>query len=1564
MTKILSFFYIFLFLLYSPLLMANQQVEREKIQLTLEEQQWINSHIVQVGVEQWSPVVFSNNGSDIDGVTGDFLKRIIQSTGLKIQIINDNWNDLLKDFKDQKIDLLPATYFTVERAEFGLYSSKYFKLKDYLYINQNNNSIKSMSDLNGKKLAIIEGYGTIDKIKEKFPNIKLIYTKDLDDSINQVLNNTADALYEGQIAVEKKINEELITGLKGIAQSSFKSPGIHFFSNIEQPLLQSILQKGLENISIKERDKILSKWLSNVKPKESKAALNTEDKKITVAIDYEYTPLTYKSFQGKPEGLFVEFWKLWSQKSGYKVEFKFYNWNASIEAVKNGEVIFHSGLYIDQEWSVNSDKFYELKTTFYQLKNSASKKKPKIGLIDNSYAENVYQYYPDAEIIIYEDYGPLLHGLLDHSIDLFYDDEIAVDMFLLKHGAKLKLEKLNDKSSVSNIYAITNKSNEQYIKIFNQGLSKINKEELAQIELDILGHKKGYYSGFLKFLDKSLNLSKEEKAWLQNKPLVNVGGELDWAPFDFVKDGKYQGISKEIIDLIVKKTDLNIQYITGQTWKELLQDFRVGKLDILPAMYFTDSREEYTNFTKPYFKIKDYVFARSDDKSIKTQDDLKNKKIAVLDGYAIIDNLIQKLPNIDLLRVNSIQEGINAVLVQKADVYIVSYPTMMYTLASMMQTGMKPVLPIDYYTNDLRIGINKSKPILASIIKKSLNAISIEEKNNIFNKWAAIKEINQKIILTESEKLWVQQNPIINVANEMDWPPFDYNEFDKPKGLSIDYIQLLAKKIGIKIAFVNGHSWPKLLELFKNKYIDVLPALYRNSEREQYTLYTSPYYKGKLGIFTRKEDQSIQAYTDLIGKKVGMQTADGAIPIVKKYIPDIEISELENNSKLVQALSTKKFDAIIGNPLLYYHYANENQITNLHLVDYLSMDQQQQLNISLHIGVQKENKLLHQILKKAMKSISQQEMKKLHEKWTFQRTSTEIDKRIPLSNKEATWIKKHPIITYSEVNWKPLSIIENNKMTGIMGDYLDLVSKRTGINFKLVPASSWPNVLDLFKSEQIDLIPGIGFSDQEKELGLLSNRYAKYPMAIVTGNDYKYIENLSTLKGKKIAVPKFYTSYNFLLKNYPDLTLMTTKDVPEALLLVQNEQADAFVGHIAPALYYLSKLNLSNLKISGTTNFDFEHSYLVQKKYPVLQSILNKAVKSITEKEKAKIYSNWVQTTVQQKVDYTLLIQIVTVLLLVVIAIVYWNYKLKALVAAKTRSLKEFNLNLENIVAERTYQLNQEKSFVSTLLDSQEQLIITTDGKKIRTANQSLFQYYHVNSTEQFIEKFGKCICETFDTNAPTGYLQKNMGEQNWIEYIISNPGKSHKAQICQNNLTSIFSVSASKLTSQDKLNLAVFTDITEMEKVKKEVEEINKHTRDSIEYASLIQGALIPDNHVFDRYFNDSFAIWHPKDIVGGDIYLVEEINENEVIIMVIDCTGHGVPGAFVTMLVKAVERQLTANLNEENVISPAKILSLFNKSIKHLLQQESVDSISNAGFDGGILYYNKTENLYHFQY
>jgi len=84
----------------------------------------------------------------------------------------------------------------------------------------------------------------------------------------------------------------------------------------------------------------------------------------------------------------------------------------------------------------------------------------------------------------------------------------------------------------------------------------------------------------------------------------------------------------------------------------------------------------------------------------------------------------------------------------------------------------------------------------------------------------------------------------------------------------------------------------------------------------------------------------------------------------------------------------------------------------------------------------------------------------------------------------------------------------------------------------------------------------------------------------------------------------------------------------------------------------------------------------------------------------------------------------------------------------------------------------------------------------------------------------------------------------------------------------------------------------------------------------------------------------------------------------MLIDCTGHGVPGAFVTMLVKAIERQIVSKIeNDKNIdVSPAWILSYFNKTMKKLLQQEDKNSISNSGFDGGIIYYNRKNQILKF--
>ena len=153
--------------------------------------------------------------------------------------------------------------------------------------------------------------------------------------------------------------------------------------------------------------------------------------------------------------------------------------------------------------------------------------------------------------------------------------------------------------------------------------------------------------------------------------------------------------------------------------------------------------------------------------------------------------------------------------------------------------------------------------------------------------------------------------------------------------------------------------------------------------------------------------------------------------------------------------------------------------------------------------------------------------------------------------------------------------------------------------------------------------------------------------------------------------------------------------------------------------------------------------------------------------------------------------------------------------------------------------------------------------------------------------------------------------------------------------------------------------------KLLRTIENIHKHTRESIEYASLIQEAVVSEEHEIKSFFQDSFVYWMPKDTVGGDIWLFNELrHEDECLLMYIDCTGHGVPGAFVTMIVKAVEREIVSNLkkNTEFDISPAMIMGHFNKTMKILLKQEDKNSLSNAGWDGGIIYYNRRTQILKF--
>jgi ligand-binding sensor domain-containing protein/serine phosphatase RsbU (regulator of sigma subunit) len=135
-----------------------------------------------------------------------------------------------------------------------------------------------------------------------------------------------------------------------------------------------------------------------------------------------------------------------------------------------------------------------------------------------------------------------------------------------------------------------------------------------------------------------------------------------------------------------------------------------------------------------------------------------------------------------------------------------------------------------------------------------------------------------------------------------------------------------------------------------------------------------------------------------------------------------------------------------------------------------------------------------------------------------------------------------------------------------------------------------------------------------------------------------------------------------------------------------------------------------------------------------------------------------------------------------------------------------------------------------------------------------------------------------------------------------------------------------------------------EVEFQKNELAQKNKDITDSINYARRIQRSFIPDERAFSESFNDAFVLYKPRDIVSGDFYWIagvhtsDERNLNLKIVCAVDCTGHGVPGAFMSLIASEMLNQTVKN---KDINSPADVLRYLNQRIPLALNKNSAEQI-----------------------
>ncbi len=518
-----------------------------------------------------------------------------------------------------------------------------------------------------------------------------------------------------------------------------------------------------------------------------------------------------------------------------------------------------------------------------------------------------------------------------------------------------------------------------------------------------------------------------------------------------------------------------------------------------------------------------------------------------------------------------------------------------------------------------------------------------------------------RIPLTKQEKAWLSDHPVVRVHNEWNWPPYNYNKDGKPTGLSIDYMNLLASRIGIKVKYTSG-EWGELLDQAFNKKLDVMLNIVKTPERQKHLLYTDSYTKNPNVIITR-EGSSISDTQSLFGKKVAYPEGWFYDELLRTEFPEIIRVPMKDTLETLKAIQFGKVDAALGELAVANYLIRENLLTGLAIKGTFESGNPE--IEKLNIAVRNDWPILATILDKALLSITLEEHRQLQSNWLgeLQRTD-DVDPALGLSEAEKHWLKQHPTIRLGDdFAWPPLIYKDDNdKFVGIASSYAESFSRKLGIDFLPQFGLNWEQVLEGIKSRKLDVLPAVVRTPEREAFMAFTKPYISFPIIVATRKDSPYIDGLSDLAGKRVGVVKGYTVQKQVTDGFPSLNVIPHETLAKGLVALAEGELDAFVGNLGVINHEMDRIGHDTLKIAAPTPYVFDLSFGVRKDWPELVDIIDKAITAMADREKAVIKNTWMGITVQFGTQLGTILKWVIPVLFVILGIiafvVIWNRRL------------------------------------------------------------------------------------------------------------------------------------------------------------------------------------------------------------------------------------------------------------------------------------------------------------------
>jgi ABC-type amino acid transport substrate-binding protein/signal transduction histidine kinase/CheY-like chemotaxis protein len=786
--------------------------------------------------------------------------------------------------------------------------------------------------------------------------------------------------------------------------------------------------------------------------------------------------------------------------------------------------------------------------------------------------------------------------------------------------------------------------------------------------------------------------------WCAEPLTVRVGAYENRPKIYTNAQGAVVGIFPDILDSVAYEEGWRLQYVFG-TWSQCLNRLENNEIDIMVDVAFSEERNRRYDFSdESVFLNWGTVYTRHGF-TIESLLDLRGKTVAVMrgsihtDGRDGIKNLSSKFDlDLTFIEGDSYDDVFSLLDSAAADAGVVN--RLYGALNEKKYTIQKSPLLLNPV--QLKFATSKGNPYGRNLLERldeHLRKMKIDPESvyheivgaylNGFEFKRRFKGELRAVLLSSEEKAWIKAHPNVRIGVDPAYAPYSFRDRDGSyQGLAMDFAALISRNLGLQMTVVPGLNWSQILDAARNRSLDVVITAVKTPEREQYLQFSKIYIPTPLVIMAREDDQTIDGPEDMSGHKVALVKDYASAERVIAEHPSITAHMVDTPQEGLTAVSVGEAGLYVGVLGVNDFLSRKYGISNLKVAARYDM-----LFGGQRFAVRNDWPELVSILDKVLEAVSEKKRIAIFNTWISIKSALHgaaaLQQRHCLTERETNWIQNHRMIRIGvDPEFAPFEFYsKDGSYSGIASEYVNILNYRLGLKMQVASNQTWKETMAAVTRQELDVLPCVAITRDRKAHLNFSDPYLNFHRIIINRTDTPFLTGLEDIAGMKVAV-QANTSHSGYLKDHTDIQPMLYATLQEALRAVSDGEADALVGNIASATYWIRRMHLTNLKVAAPVSHELQKlHFAVREDWPELVSIINKGLASISLYKANKIQKHWIDVEYDPGIDparfWKRILQVAGIALLILAAVAIWNFRLKKEIGIRRKVEKKLTYRLD-----------------------------------------------------------------------------------------------------------------------------------------------------------------------------------------------------------------------------------------------------------------------------------------------